>query len=215
MPVDFLIWSALAGEPLLAATLEEDVVRRLQDQIQPYHHIVDIGVGLDLLFDVLAESRRPPRSLVTVGYLPLPATARALGKESLAAALGLTFDIARGGQQNLHAVMQDADEDYVLEQARLLEQDVDPSRFFPPRRPGAVTATVDVPALHLSLPLPVVGFEDAAEIYRHFVPHAQFDELKIWPLRLHEEEGGHELESKVIPFIKEVIAARKTASGSQ
>jgi hypothetical protein len=59
--------------------------------------------------------------------------------------------------------------------------------------------TFDVPALYLRSRVDFLGTEEAM---RRLFPNLEVDRIDQWPVRLHEEEAGVELVSKVIPFIE-------------
>jgi hypothetical protein len=58
---------------------------------------------------------------------------------------------------------------------------------------------LDIPALYLRSAYDFPGTEEA---FLHIFPTAEVGRLRLWPTRLHEEEAGFELASKVIPFIE-------------
>jgi hypothetical protein len=58
---------------------------------------------------------------------------------------------------------------------------------------------LDIPALYLRSAYDFPGTEEA---FLHILPTAEVGRLRLWPNRLHEEEAGFELASKVIPFIE-------------
>jgi hypothetical protein len=221
LPVDIHLWPSAEGSPRTGASEGFDaILARLRGSIKPNHHVVDLGTGGEFLLTVLA--RQPARSLVVAGYQPMPATVELTGDSTLANAMRFIGQARRtnlGERTNpeplVRMTMQGLDEKQIAEVVRDIEEHVDLSRG-----PGSELMTgtslltdevVDLPALHLLLPVPLPGIERTFEFFKKHVPRARTEPLEVWPLRVHEEEGGHELADKVIPFIQSVIAEREKA----
>jgi hypothetical protein len=209
LPVDHFRWPSLPGEPC-EGDPQDCLVEAFQAQLQPVHHDLCF-VASELI--LLALSRNTPRSLTTTAFIPSPATV--VDDDVLATALTAQNVISRKLSQVVPLIMQGANEaevervtadlrrtsnyDFV---ARLRDAFVTHPRA--PERP------LEVPVLYLSPALQVnPGEEPIFTLFRSFVPEARHGSLTEWGLRIHEEDGGHELADKVIPFIQGVIAARE------
>jgi hypothetical protein len=216
LPVEFFAWDTRAGP--YQFTPWPQLVR---EQLRPHHHVVDASscLGEEILQHV-PEMPEPPRSIVTAGYFPTQHTAREFGMHELAASMAATQTLlASSGARFISFLMQGANQAYIEAQVRDVEHDLDMGRYRAQWQEPALSARgfdlskppviLDVPVLHLSLPIEVAGVDDAATIYRRFVPNARFEQLNVWSNRLHEEEGGRELASHVVPFIKGVMASRE------
>ena len=132
---------------------------------------------------------------------------------SLAGAMTVNRRFAMSsGPQILRLVMQGADEQYLAEEMKRVERDVDPVKLeamFVPGDPASLQEfTLSQPSLYLEMALEIAGADESAQIFKMFVPGARVDRLECWPLKLHEDEGGRELAGKIVPFIEEVIARR-------
>jgi hypothetical protein len=148
-----------------------------------------------------------------VGFLASPEKLEAIGQHALAGAMTVNRQVATtNAAQILRLLMQGADEQYLSDQIKLLERDVDHvklAQLMTPGDPGSQGEfTLSQPSLHLQMALPIAGHEESIEIYRTLVPGTSTDRLESWPLRLHEEESGKELAGKVVPFLRDVISQR-------
>ena len=181
-------------------------------QLQPVHHVLCF-VGSEVI--LLALSRKPIRSLTTTAFIPSPATV--VGDDVLATALTAQNVISRKLSQVVPLIMQGATEgeveSVIADLRRTSNYDfVAGLRDDFVSKPRAPERPLDIPALYLSPAVQVnPGEEPIFAIFRSFVPRAQRGVLTEWGLRIQEEDGGHELADKVIPFIEEVIATRNTA----
>ena len=212
LPVDVYQWSSLRG-------LDREVGWRANadhfaNAIRGCHHILvlDSG-GAESLLWAISRAPEQPRSLIMVGFLASPEKLEATGQHSVAGAMSVNRQVAvTNSAQILRLLMQGADEQYLAEQTRLMERDIDQARLaalMTPGDPGSQSQfTLTQPSLHLAMALPIAGAEDSIEIYRTLVPGTRTDRLESWPLKLHEEESGKELAGKVVPFLREVISQR-------
>jgi hypothetical protein len=212
LPVDLYQWASLRGVD------REGSWRASADHfaasIRSCHHILvlDSG-GAESLLWAIARAPEQARSLIMVGFLASPEKLEATGQHSLAGAMAVNRQVAvTNAPQILRLLMQGADEQYLSEQIKMVERDVDPAKLaalMTPGDPGSQSQfTLTQPSLHLQMALTIAGAEESAEIYRTLVPGTRTDRLESWPLKLHEEESGKELAGKVVPFLKEVIAER-------
>jgi hypothetical protein len=109
-------------------------------------------------------------------------------------------------EPEMRAAVDRIDEALDRKQLALMMESMKQTNFLPEAH-----TKLSCPALFIKLPLTVPGADEALDVYRLFAPRAVSDEVFEFPLHMHEEEGGHEVASKVIPFIKRVIAEGPSA----
>ena len=211
MPVDLYRWPWLRGQERCSSDPHEVAVR-LEQEIRPEHHVVDLGTGTELL--LLALSRRPARSLCVAGFFASVATLKAAGEPELAAAVAAITALSVNPAQIIPVVMQGADEQQSAAAAARVEGTLDKVLFAEViqryhciefREP----AEIRVPALYLHISFPVPGSDRFFPLFRRWVPAARRADLIEWPTRVHLEQGGQELADKVIPFIQGVMDGRE------
>ncbi|MEX2237712.1 MAG: hypothetical protein WEB00_09280 [Dehalococcoidia bacterium] len=190
----------------------EDAISLLVEAITPEHHVVALGTAAQLLLGAL--SRRLARSLATAGSLSSAATLEAAGEADLGAAMRAVASLAFTPAQMIPVVMEGAGRRQIDEVIATAEASSNKSllaevleRFHETDFSGRTPVTI--PALYLDISFPIPGADRLFELFKESVVNAQRDELLIWPMRMHEAAGGHELAGKIIPFIQSVIAERE------
>lgn len=214
LPVDYFTWPTARGYSQTALDWR-GAAEAFRQAVRPNHHVVESLTGEAMLV-AMATAPQPPRSLVSAGFFPSPATLRAYGAAPLAAATEGVYQIYAGGPTQLVPLcMQGAGEpemraavervDEVLDRKQLasLMESMKRTNFI-----AELTTQLSSPALFITLPLTVPGREEALEVYRMFAPQAQSDEVFDFPLHLQEEDGGHELAATITAYIKKVIGNR-------
>ena len=217
LPVDIFAWPTLrgAGERKGGG----GVTGALMESIQPQHHVVDIGGGAGLGILLVAKNlEKPPRSVTLAGFFATPATARAMGKDALAESMDALFGVVSSGSATelIKLQAEGAPDDFVQTASRQIESELDRAHL---RAYMERARETDFSRQRFEMPFPILYLrmlrfpgadsEEADEIVRELVPNAEMDSLEKWGNRLHVEEGGHELASKVITFVERVVASSK------
>jgi hypothetical protein len=178
----------------------------LSDRLTDEHHLVVMGTGVAVaLLAASAPSR--PRSFIAAGMVTPPGTLREMGHTTLA---DVFISAWEGGSsyQYTRLVMEGAPEDSWDRYARLMDSDIDWPRFLAEidsfRAANLLQQKPDLqsPALYLDSPLRVAGYAEQREAFLTLVPHAEVEELELWPGHMHEKESGRDLSQKAIPFIE-------------
>ena len=214
LPVDEFVWPFHHGESAddpVEATLE-----RMASAITPNHHVVDDGgTGGEGLLLALTRSGVQPRSLVYNGFFAQSATLRSAGFPDAATAISVAWQVVSNPNQVAGVCMQDAAEEDRKAMSLAMQQDVNQADLVKYvegiglLHPYENVSRLRCPSLYLELPVAVPGTEQNEAILSHYLADLRVEPLLLYGLRLHEEAGGHEVADKVIPFIKEVIAARE------
>ncbi|MEX2237710.1 MAG: hypothetical protein WEB00_09270 [Dehalococcoidia bacterium] len=211
LPVDFAVFPTLRGNQEAAAswTSWEDVNGFTRAAVEPQHHTVDLtGVIFNL------EAVGGARSHTLVGFGINPGTLAARGYPLLATASEAIGKLLMNPSQLITVLLQGAEEETIQVAIREAEAAVDRGVIdrlaqLVPTDQDLSSVRLDIPTLYLELPLPFPGPEARLEILQSMVGDLTQDVLAEWPLHLHEEQGGHELADKLIPFITKVIAERE------
>ena len=214
LPIDTLLYPSLRGQPRDGRTAIDWMTNALRRQIRPGHHVLAL-ICTELILGVLAEGRG--QSLITTLFAPSAATASSRGDETLAGAMSAMAQLMASPSQFVATIMGGASEEVLARTAEEVERTLDQqvlemtrTESFGALEPPSIKK-ISIPALYLTLPALVPGRDEVFSYFRSLVPDSRLDSLEHFGLRLHEEAGGHELADKVIPFIQEVIAARKSA----
>ena len=169
-------------------------------------HLVVMGTCVAAAL-LAASGPKQPRSFTAAGMVTPPATLHALGQSRLA---DVFISAWEGGSsyQYTRLVMEGAPEELWDRYARLMDSDIDWPRFLAEiesfRAANLLQQKPDLrsPALYLDSPLRVAGYAEQRDAFLSLVPHAEVDELELWPGHLHEKESGRDLSQKAIAFIQ-------------
>ena len=213
--LDIYHWPTVKGGPDAPPTWQGNA-DALRSALQPGIHVVDSGTGTALL--MLALTRQTEvRSFTAPGLVTPPATLRSLAMDSLADAAEFVFSML-SSQQYVRLLMQGATEAQWADAASVMDDDVnwpyarELTKSMPELSLVNERVHVDVPALYLDTPLTVAGFAEMREVFLRFVPGAETGELKLWPVRMQDQDAGYELAAKVTEFIGRVAARNAAAS---
>ena len=210
LPLDIFSGPSLKGSKRLGQGVDW-LIGCLREQVRPEHHILDMSTQTEALLVVL--SSQPARSLTMPGFYASPATAKAAGGEALAAGMsGAHAVVMQGPGQAFPVLMEGADPRQVHSIVSALEGVMDRQAHIEVTADFIETdflgkASVDIPILCLE---PATNVPSApADLLRHFASDVREGRLQEWGTRLQDEEGGHELADKLIPFARQVIAERE------
>jgi class 3 adenylate cyclase len=206
--VEVFPWAAtvrgMDGEPSW-----QDAADRLRAALTPGCHVVSMGSPAAIVLMALSK-QTSVASLAVAGLIPPPATLEALDMPGSADATAATvsgFRIGRGGTYYvLRGSMEGASDAEIERMASRLDEEIDlpflgeMTRSWMSLNLVAHRPLITCPTLYLIPALPL--YEDTAEIFKRFVPHAEIARLDVFSGKLHRAASGKDLTRTLVPFIQ-------------
>ena len=202
---------ALKGNKLVNPTWQA-VADRLAGLLPTDSHIVSMGGSVAPLMMALSRHDLRPRSIVAAGMWVPAGTLRAAGYSELAD-IAVATTAFPSSYPYVRTVTEGLAEAKQTRLAKLIDSEVEHSNadsvsesFAAMNLLEEIGGKITAPVLYLNSPLNVAGFAEMEDVFKKLVPDAEVGQLERWPTKLHEEQTGLDLASRVIPFVERVEA---------
>jgi class 3 adenylate cyclase len=219
--VEVVAWPWIRGGPEFPSTWQGSL-QAIVTCLKGGDHILVVAGNAAQALAAVSIARAGIRSFACDGIALPPATLRALGLGALADAVAAAIQVDKPALltsiQSARHLMQGAGEEKISELAAVMAKKANWAKldeFYYSWIETDITSEaiqLTAPVLYLDPPVQWPGWGDMADIFRRFVPHAEVEELKHWPMHLHDPEAGVELAEKVIAFIRRVAAGTALAT---
>jgi class 3 adenylate cyclase len=200
--VEIFRWPTIRGAPHVPPTWQA-CAEVLRQALVATHHIVAMWGNVALCLLALKDRSLPVRSFVCDGMSVPPATLKALSMDELLPGAQAAHQIDALWQGH-RWVMEGASEDQLAHRQSL--RAADPAYVHEFLDSWAQlnlldeNPQVDIPCLYVEIPIGYPGWSGMFEVFRRFVPRAEYTELPAW--RMHHPEHGKAFAARALPFLQ-------------